>query len=179
MKTKENKTDKLLNFNGKEILFRKIDGEYYVAIKPICEALNVDYIQQFKNLKKHQKFSELLCQHTMVGADNNNREMTCLPEFYIYGWLLEINGKSKEYEEYKWECYKVIGKHFRGTITKRSMLLEEGLEAIEKEKKLLNNLQNSEDYKELMKLKQQKTLRNKKLKQLDKDLTVNQYGMNL
>ena len=41
---------KFLTFKGKTLLFLAKDGVYYVAIKPVCEAIGVDYIQQYKNL---------------------------------------------------------------------------------------------------------------------------------
>ena len=47
MKTHE----KFLEFNGKNIIFININGSYWIALKPICEALEVDYIRCFKNAK--------------------------------------------------------------------------------------------------------------------------------
>ena len=72
------------------------DGSWYVAVKPICEALNVDYTEQFKNLKEDEILSQLLCKHTTVAADNKQREMVCLPEKYIYGWLFSVKSNSPE-----------------------------------------------------------------------------------
>ncbi|MEM8568318.1 MAG: hypothetical protein AAGF85_17790 [Bacteroidota bacterium] len=35
------KHSKFLEFNGKTIVFLAIDGEYWIALRHICEALNV------------------------------------------------------------------------------------------------------------------------------------------
>ncbi len=40
---------KFLEFNGKNIIFLNVDGTYWIALKPICEALGVDYVRCFKN----------------------------------------------------------------------------------------------------------------------------------
>lgn len=43
MKTHE----KFLQFNGKTIYFQSYDGQFWIAIKPICEILNVNYNRSF------------------------------------------------------------------------------------------------------------------------------------
>lgn len=44
-----NKHEKFLKFNGKNIVFLSIDGTYWIAIKPICDALNIDADRSIKN----------------------------------------------------------------------------------------------------------------------------------
>lgn len=116
---------KTLEFNGQNISYRYIDGAYWIALKPICEALNVDYIQQFKNAKSHPIFSELLCNHTMVDRGGKARQMVCLPEELIYGWLFSINSSSPDLLAYQKECNHLLYLHFRGMVTKRSELYSE------------------------------------------------------
>ena len=99
---------KFLEFNGKNIFFVAINGQYWIAIKPICRALNVDYIPQFKNLKEDEILGQLLSKQTMVGPDNKFRNHVCLPEFYIYGWIFQIQSQSPELLKYKWEWYRVL-----------------------------------------------------------------------
>ena len=95
---------KFLEFNGKSIHFLAVDGQYWIALKPICEALNVDYIRQFKNLKDDGVLSLLLSEQTMVAGDDKLRKMICLPEFFIYGWIFSIQSQSQELQAYKLEC---------------------------------------------------------------------------
>ena len=88
------KSQKFLQFNGKTIFFQAYDGQFWIAIKPICEALNLEYTRQFKNLKEDEILNQLLAEQPMVGADNRIRKMVSLPEKYIYGWLFSINSSS-------------------------------------------------------------------------------------
>lgn len=114
---------KFLEFNGKTLTFLSVDGQYWVALKPICEALNVEYTRTFKNVKADLILGQLLAVQPMVGADNKVRKMACLPENLVYGWLMQIQSASPELQKYKWECYQVLYNHFHGTITGRKELL--------------------------------------------------------
>jgi len=106
------------------IHFLSVDGQYWIAIKPICRALGVDYIQQWKNLKEDQILSLPLCVHTMVAAEGKLRKMTCLPEFFVYGWLMGIQSEAPGLAAYKWECYRILFEHFHGAITGRKELIK-------------------------------------------------------
>lgn len=116
---------KFLEFNGKTIFFVAVDGQYWIAVKPICEALNVDYIRQFKNLKDDKILGGVLSNQTMHDASGRLQEMASLPEFFIYGWIFQIQSTSEELAAYKWECYRILYEHFHGAITGRKELLSE------------------------------------------------------
>ena len=131
---------KFLEFNGKVIYFLAADGQYWIAIKPICEALNIDYISQFKNLKSNEILSQPLSEQTIVAADGKLRKMVCLPEFYIYGWLFQIQSTSTELAKYKWECYRVLYEYFHGTIGGRKDLLKEKVKAQSEINQVLNSI---------------------------------------
>lgn len=122
-------TAKFLEFNGKSIHFLAIDGKYWIALKPICEALNVDYIRQFKNLQEDKILGELLSEQTMVAADGKMRKMICLPEFFIYGYIFSIQSQSEELQAYKLECYRILYEFFHGAIVGRKELLTEKAKA--------------------------------------------------
>lgn len=116
-------TKKFLDFNGTNIPVMSADGTIYVAIKPICTALNVNYDRQYRNLKAHPNFSRVCAiQHTH-DATNRVQEMVCLPERYIYGWILSINSNSEELVKYQFECYDVLYDYFHGATTERIELL--------------------------------------------------------
>ena len=46
---------KFLEFNGKSIHFLSAGGEYWIALKPICEVLEVDYSSQLTNIIRISK----------------------------------------------------------------------------------------------------------------------------
>lgn len=114
-----------LEFKGKSLLFTAVNGTTYVAIKPVCEAINVDYIQQFKNVNDDPILGPALCKHTMQVAGDQPRNFACLPEKYVYGWIFSIKSKSKELLEYKKECYDILYNHFHGALAKRKTLLQD------------------------------------------------------
>jgi len=95
------------------------------SIKPICEALGVDYITQFKATNKSKILSQLLSDMTMVAADGKFRKMISLPEFAIYGWIFKIEANAPGMDDYQWECYRLLYEHFHGSITGRKELLSE------------------------------------------------------
>ncbi|MCO5268504.1 MAG: phage antirepressor N-terminal domain-containing protein [Brumimicrobium sp.] len=162
---------KFLQFNGKNIVFLSVNGTYWVAIKPICEALNIDYIRQFKNLKEHQKLSQLLSEQTMVATDKKMRKMICLPEKYIYGWIFSLNSDSEELWEYKLTCYDILYNHFHGIITNRKELLLNKMDVDTKIHNIKEELKESEGkYLELQELEIQRKAINKDLKAIDVEL---------
>ena len=122
MKTHE----KFLEFNNNKIFFLNADGIYWIALKPILEALNLDERRYLKKTRRDHFFST--CLDTMsIQVDKNgikqSRNMTCLPEQYIYGWICFLNSDNKDLIEYKKTCYNLLYQHFHGTITNRKELL--------------------------------------------------------
>jgi predicted ATP-binding protein involved in virulence len=53
-----------------------------------------------------------------VAADGKEREMVCLPQEFIFGWLFTINPKNVKEEareavaKYRIECYRALYEHF-------------------------------------------------------------------
>jgi len=167
----ETQIKKFLEFNGKAILFLQVDGTYFVAIKPICEALEVDFIEQFKQIKSDPVLSQLLWNTTMVASDEKLRKMACLPEKFIYGWLFNIKkSKSEHLLEYKWKCYEVLYDYFHGTITHRQKLLKEKTKAELEIDVLEEKLEYNEDYRRLKDLKASIKDAGRALRNMDKDI---------
>ncbi len=81
------KHEKFLEFNGKKIIFLSVDGTYWIALKPICEALNIEYSRSFKNVKNDPILAPVLAIQPMQVSKNGilqGRNMVCLPEKFIY-----------------------------------------------------------------------------------------------
>ena len=103
--------------NGTEIVVVE-NGQKLVPIKPICEALGVAYEPQFTRLKNDPILSSTITLNVMVGADGKNREMTCIPFRYIFGWLFRIDSRNVKEEareaviKYQMECYDALYNHF-------------------------------------------------------------------
>jgi hypothetical protein len=131
---------KFLEFNGKTLVFLAVDGQYWIALKPICEALNVSWKKQHSNLLEDPIFGQLSTVQGMVGADNKVREMVSLPEKWVYGWLINIQSSSPELQEYKKLCYEVLNDYFHGSISGRKELLAQKAKAQMEIDKVMNRL---------------------------------------
>lgn len=98
------KAQKLMEFNRRNIFMINVSGAWWIAIKPICGALMVDYEAQRKNLYESKVLCQLPSVQTVVAADGRLRKMVCLPEFAIYGWIFQIESDAPGLEEYQWYC---------------------------------------------------------------------------
>ena len=110
-------TKELARVNGVSILVIE-NGDGYVPIKPICEALGVDPDSQRKKIMSDEILSPTTVLSTAVGADGKRREMFSIPYQYVFGWLFTINPKNVKEEarenmiKYKQICYEVLFKYF-------------------------------------------------------------------
>lgn len=180
-----NTHDNFLSFNGKNIVFINNEGNYWIAIRPICDALNVDYAAQLKRLKNDVILGSVYAKHTMQVpylAEKKDpvfqgRKMISLPEMYIYGWIFSINSKSEELIEYKKTCYETLYKHFHGTITGRKDLLIKR-DSVDKDIALLKEEMKGQDenYKKLKKLESKRKAISEQLNNIDKTV-IQQYKM--
>jgi prophage antirepressor-like protein len=115
--------EKFLEFNGQALVFLAKDGVYWIALKPICEALNVNYDRQYRNVTDSKVFGpECANLHVQVPG-KQSRKMTCLPESSIYGWIFTIHGDNPELIRYQKECNDILFNYFHGTITRRKELI--------------------------------------------------------
>lgn len=108
--------------NGVDIVTVERDGEIFVPIKPICQALGIDVESQRDKIQKDEILNSTTVLSTVVAADGKGREMFCLPLKYVYGWLFTINPKNVAPEareavtRYRRECYDVLYEHFTGSM---------------------------------------------------------------
>lgn len=104
--------------NNQSIVILNVNGEKRIAIRPICDALGVDFSSQLKSLKSDMILNSTMVINTTVGGDRNDREMVTIPIKYVFGWLFGIhpNKVSDDAREnllrYKMECYDVLWNHF-------------------------------------------------------------------
>ncbi|OCW94250.1 hypothetical protein A9168_08360 [Macellibacteroides sp. HH-ZS] len=111
------------------------DSQKLVPIKPICEALGIDFDSQRKKIKEDEDLNSVTVLSTATGADNKQYEMFCLPLKFIFGWLFTINPKNVKPEAqevvryYRMECYSALYSHFtaysRFNEDKQAILSEE------------------------------------------------------
>ena len=165
---------KFLEFNGRSIYFLAKDGQNWVALKPICEALNVDWINQFKNLKEDETLSRVLSKQTIHDASNRLQEMVCLPEKWIYGWLFSIRSESAELKLYKVKCYELLYDYFRGAMTERLQALRVKTDAEIRLERLLQQQKETDLANEIEEAKRVVKEQNKLLLSNDKKIIESQ-----
>ena len=179
-----NKHEKFLEFNGKKIIFLSIEGTYWIALKPILEALNMDADRSIKNLKNDPILGSERSIQTVqtivirkdIGSVNQPKPMMCLPEKYIYGWIFSLRSDSQELTAFKKTCYELLYNHFHGTITNRKELLLSRDELDTKIHNMKTSLQEKDlAYKELQNLETERKKVNTLLNSMDKEI-VNQPG---
>lgn len=93
-------------------------GEVLIPIRPICDALGVEYSRQLKKIKDDKFLRSVVGVTPTTGADGKTYEMACIPLQYVFGWLFTINpaNVSEEarpaVEKYRLECYDALYNHF-------------------------------------------------------------------
>lgn len=111
----------LIQFQGHDVVtIARDDGQIYVALKPIVEAIGLDWVSQYKRVQRDLVLSSTMVMMTMVAEDGKLREMLCLPLDMLNGWLFGVDANRVKPElraiviAYQRECYRVLDAHFRG-----------------------------------------------------------------
>ena len=105
-------------FNGQSVTAIEHNRKWYVAMKPICENIGLDWEAQRQKIKRNHVLNSVACIIKVTAEDSKNYEMTCLPLGFLSGWLLsvEVNKVKPEIRDtliqYQLECYDVLFKHF-------------------------------------------------------------------
>ena len=98
---------------------------FFVPVKPICQALGIDHPAQVQRIKRHHILSSVVVTVTTTGADGKCYDMLSLPLEFIYGWLFTIDTalvaeeRRPNIEAYQRECYEALYRHFAGSLRRR------------------------------------------------------------
>ena len=120
---------KFLEFKGKNIVYLSVNGTYWIAIKPVCEALKVDYIAQFKNLKEDEILRPLLivaCEESFIDKKPVIERIKALST----GDKIVVNQKQKDHVEIDFfgkfrnvlQIWIHIGLHLKYPVGRRTLL---------------------------------------------------------
>ena len=100
-------------------IVREPSGRILVVMKPICEALGIDWSTQREIIKQDPVLNSVMGIMPTTGADGKQYEMFCLPLDYLNGWLFKINANRYKGDDrreviirYQRECYRVLADHF-------------------------------------------------------------------
>lgn len=161
------KHEKFLEFNGRKVFFLNADGQWWIALKPICEALGVSWKDAHDNLVRDPLLASTIRQERMVAGDRKPRMMVCLPERYVYGWLFRIKSNNPDLLGYQRTCYDLLFQHFHGVITGRTEAIREKVLALREMEAIRKDLAMDERYKRLQELQGVVLHQSKTLKEAD------------
>ncbi len=163
-------------FNGRKISCLCTTGIWYVAIRPICESLGIDFQAQHKRITSDEILSRVSSNQTMHDASKRLQKMFCLPEKFIYGWLFSVQSNSPELTEYKLRCYEILYEHFHGNLTGRLSALQQKSATRIRIEELKEKMLQSDEYREIPELETVEKRLNTQLKTLDKELIGTQLA---
>ena len=109
---------KIVKFNNQQVPVFFHNDKPYVAMKPICENIGLDWVSQHKRLKRNHVLNSTMVIMTIVAQDSKEREAVCLPLGFLNGWLMGVDANKVRPEiketlvKYQLECYDVLYKHF-------------------------------------------------------------------
>lgn len=131
----------IIKINQTEILCPTDEnGVQLIAVKPVCQALGVSHDAQTRRMKTDPILSPTATHRVVVGGDNKQREMVCIPLKYVFGWLFSIDTNKVKPEarealiQYRQECYDVLYDHFH---LKHQLLKDHKIAILEKRNRLL------------------------------------------
>lgn len=110
-----------VDFHGKPLtVVTAADGRRLVAMRPICEAVGLQWESQYNRLRRNEVLASTISVMNMVAADGKEREQVCLPLEYLNGWLFGISTSRvkpeirQRLEDYQRECYQVLNAYWSG-----------------------------------------------------------------
>lgn len=126
------------------------NGQKFVPIKPICEALGVNYTSQLEKLENDEIINSVIPLRGTTGSDGKIYKMKCIPLKYVFGWLFSISSKSVKEEakegliNYKNICYDALYNYFTEHATFVEQKERKLNEFVDKESEARLNFKNAE-----------------------------------
>lgn len=103
-----------VDFHDQKIITIRKDGIEFVAMRPVVEAIGLEWRGQSEKLRKNKEKFNCVDIYT-VGQDGRNRQMQCIPLSKLNGFLFTINPEKvpdpqvrRRVELYQEECFIVL-----------------------------------------------------------------------
>ena len=109
-------------FHGDSIITLDAEGNHYVAISPISDALGIAAFKQREKLKNDERW-----QHKLLPCQTSGgvQETFCIPLKKLNGWLFSINPNKVRSDlkekviQYQEECFEVLFRYWQGEAVSR------------------------------------------------------------
>lgn len=126
----------IVPFQGSDLITIKVNEIIYVAMRPIVEALGLNWSTQARKLKKsHIKHG---CSHMTTPTKNGIQEMLFIPLRKLNGWLFSINPEKVREDlrekviRYQEECFEVLFCHFMPRFKKEEIITADQAKQIQR-----------------------------------------------
>lgn len=120
-----------VDFRSDTLFAVERDDGVFVALKPIVQALGLDWKAQHRRVSEDAVLREGMVTMTMPSV-GGMQETTCLRLDLVNGWLFTIDESRVKDEEvrqrvlmYKRECHSVLFEHFYGKQIKPATLIDD------------------------------------------------------
>jgi len=117
-------------FHGDTLFALQRSDGVFVAVKPICQNLGLDWKAQHRRITSDAILSEGMVI-TAIPSPGGTQDAVCLRLDLVNGWLFGIDDRRLDAEvrdrvlQYKRECYAVLFRHFHpGTATQAPVVSE-------------------------------------------------------
>lgn len=110
-----------VNFRSDELVAIERDDGYYVALRPICEAMGLSWGSQLQRVRRDRILSEgIVVMKTPLSR--HGQEEVCMRIELVNGWVFSIDDSRVKDEEtlekvlaYKRECYQALSEALVGS----------------------------------------------------------------
>jgi len=106
-----------IDFHGDTLFAFEREGEPFVAMRPIVEALGLDWSSQLQRIRRDEVLNPSVVMMTTV-TDAGQRDAICLPLHLLNGWLFGVDAARVKPEIrdkitlYRRECFQALADHF-------------------------------------------------------------------
>lgn len=112
-----NAKPQIVKFNNQHLPVFFYNEKPYVAMKPICENIGLQWEAQLRRIKRNHVLSKGM---TIMDIPSNGgiQQYVCLPLGLLNGWLMGVDISKVKLEikdtliKYQLECFDVLYKHF-------------------------------------------------------------------
>lgn len=110
-----------VNFRGDELYGFKQDDGTFLALKPMVEAMGLDWSAQFRRVQRDPILAEGIAMMATPFGRGGDQECLCIKLDLVNGWLFTIDSSRikdetvrQKVQTYQRECYSVLYDHFAG-----------------------------------------------------------------
>ena len=106
-----------IQFHNQSLIVLNQENKPYIAMKPVCENIGLDWEAQRQRIKRHHVLSKGAFM-IKVPSKGGEQQYLCLPISMLNGWLFGIDTNRvkpeirQKLEQYQLECFDVLYNHF-------------------------------------------------------------------